>query len=129
MIPRFTDREYLDIVYRTDADAPRAVVPEPLAIDEPLTIDEPPVRFEIARVRPTACTTGHGAGVAGSGAPIDGAQATMVTTRSAFVAPARAGKTVPVGRSAGRPAGRAAVLQCKRPLVRGLLIFGVRGGT
>jgi acetoacetate decarboxylase len=38
---RFFDREYLNIVYRTDPDALRAVVPEPLEIDEPL------VRFEI----------------------------------------------------------------------------------
>jgi acetoacetate decarboxylase len=38
---RFVDREYLNIVYRTDPDALRAVVPEPLEIDEPL------VRFEI----------------------------------------------------------------------------------
>ncbi|MGV9249051.1 acetoacetate decarboxylase [Streptomyces sp. NPDC003710] len=41
---RFTDREYLNIVYRTDADALRAVVPEPLRIDEPL------VRFEIMKM-------------------------------------------------------------------------------
>jgi acetoacetate decarboxylase len=41
MISRFTDREYLNIVYRTDADALRAVVPEPLQIDQPL------VRFEV----------------------------------------------------------------------------------
>jgi acetoacetate decarboxylase len=38
---RFTDREYFNVVYRTEADALRAVVPEPLEIDEPL------VRFEI----------------------------------------------------------------------------------
>lgn len=38
---RFIDREYLNIVYRTDPEALRAVVPEPLAIGEPL------VRFEI----------------------------------------------------------------------------------
>ncbi|MFF3742482.1 acetoacetate decarboxylase [Streptomyces kronopolitis] len=42
--PRFTDREYLNIVYRTDYDALRAVVPEPLEIDEPL------VRFEVMRM-------------------------------------------------------------------------------
>ncbi|QRK93831.1 acetoacetate decarboxylase [Saccharopolyspora erythraea] len=41
---RFTDREYLNIVYRTDADALRAAVPEPLEIDEPL------VRFEIMKM-------------------------------------------------------------------------------
>ncbi|QUH05821.1 acetoacetate decarboxylase [Saccharopolyspora erythraea] len=41
---RFTDREYLNIVYRTDADALRAVVPEPLEIDEPL------VRFEVMKM-------------------------------------------------------------------------------
>ncbi|MER6133677.1 acetoacetate decarboxylase [Streptomyces sp. NPDC001815] len=44
VVPRFTDREYLNIVYRTDADALRAVVPEPLTIDEPL------VRFEVMRM-------------------------------------------------------------------------------
>ncbi|GHF01544.1 acetoacetate decarboxylase [Amycolatopsis deserti] len=43
-VPRFTDREYLNIVYRTDRDALRAVVPEPLEIDEPL------VRFEVMRM-------------------------------------------------------------------------------
>ncbi|MEU6059126.1 acetoacetate decarboxylase [Streptomyces sp. NPDC047097] len=42
--PRFTDREYLNIVYRTDPEALRAVVPEPLQIDEPL------VRFEIMKM-------------------------------------------------------------------------------
>ncbi|MCK2238474.1 MULTISPECIES: acetoacetate decarboxylase [unclassified Crossiella] len=41
---RFRDREYLNIVYRTDPDALRAVVPEPLQIEEPL------VRFEIMRM-------------------------------------------------------------------------------
>lgn len=29
VVPRFTDREYLNIVYRTDADALRAAVPNP----------------------------------------------------------------------------------------------------
>jgi acetoacetate decarboxylase len=38
---RFTDREYLNVVYRTDADAFRAALPEPLQADEPL------VRFEV----------------------------------------------------------------------------------
>ncbi len=38
---RFIDREYLNITYRTDAEALRAVVPEPLELDEPL------VRFEV----------------------------------------------------------------------------------
>ncbi|MFB9905719.1 acetoacetate decarboxylase [Allokutzneria oryzae] len=42
--PRFTDREYLNIVYRTDIDALRAVVPEPLRIEEPL------VRFEVMKM-------------------------------------------------------------------------------
>jgi len=41
---RFTNREYLNIVYRTDAEALRAIVPEPLEIDEPL------VRFEIMKM-------------------------------------------------------------------------------
>lgn len=41
---RFTNREYLNIVYRTDPEALRAVVPEPLRIDEPL------VRFEIMKM-------------------------------------------------------------------------------
>ncbi|MCP2163623.1 acetoacetate decarboxylase [Goodfellowiella coeruleoviolacea] len=51
VVPRFTDREYLNIVYRTDADALRAVVPEPLEIDEPL------VRFEVMRM---GDVTGYG---------------------------------------------------------------------
>jgi acetoacetate decarboxylase len=41
---RFTDREYLNILYRTDAEAMRAVVPEPLTVAEPL------VRFEVMRM-------------------------------------------------------------------------------
>ncbi|GAA4614614.1 acetoacetate decarboxylase [Saccharopolyspora hordei] len=41
---RFTDREYLNIVYRTDPEALRAVVPEPLEVDEPL------VRFEVMKM-------------------------------------------------------------------------------
>ncbi|MYT71988.1 MULTISPECIES: acetoacetate decarboxylase [unclassified Streptomyces] len=41
---RFTDREYLNVLYRTDPEALRAVVPEPLEIDEPL------VRFEIMKM-------------------------------------------------------------------------------
>ncbi|MFC9228700.1 acetoacetate decarboxylase [Streptomyces decoyicus] len=51
VIPRFTHREYLNIVYRTDYDALRAVVPEPLEIDEPL------VRFEVMRM---GDVTGYG---------------------------------------------------------------------
>ncbi|MEU2741344.1 acetoacetate decarboxylase [Streptomyces sp. NPDC007095] len=43
---RFTDREYLHILYRTDADALRAVVPEPLQIDA----HEPLVRFEMMKM-------------------------------------------------------------------------------
>lgn len=42
--PRFTDREYLNVVYRTDPDVLREVVPEPLQIDEPL------VRFEVMKM-------------------------------------------------------------------------------
>lgn len=41
---RFTDREYLNILYRTDAEAMRRVVPEPLQVAEPL------VRFEVMRM-------------------------------------------------------------------------------
>jgi acetoacetate decarboxylase len=41
---RFYDREYFNIVYRTEVDALRAAVPEPLEVDEPL------VRFEIMRM-------------------------------------------------------------------------------
>jgi acetoacetate decarboxylase len=44
---RFTDREYLNITYRTDPDAMRAVVPEPLVVTEPL------VRFEVMRMPDT----------------------------------------------------------------------------
>lgn len=49
--PRFYDREYLNIVYRTDPDALRAVVPAPLEIDEPL------VRFEVMKMNDV---TGYG---------------------------------------------------------------------
>ena len=41
---RFTNREYLIITYRTDIDALRAVVPEPLEITEPL------VKYEFIRM-------------------------------------------------------------------------------
>lgn len=41
---RFTNREFLIITYRTDPDALRAVVPEPLEISEPL------VKFEFIRM-------------------------------------------------------------------------------
>lgn len=41
---RFVDREYLVITYRTDPDALRAVVPEPLEIGEPL------VNYEFIRM-------------------------------------------------------------------------------
>ncbi|MFJ5728993.1 acetoacetate decarboxylase [Streptomyces paradoxus] len=44
MVPRFTHREYLNIVYRTDPEALRAVVPEPLRVDDPL------VRFEVMKM-------------------------------------------------------------------------------
>jgi acetoacetate decarboxylase len=49
---RFTDREYLNITYRTDRDALVKVVPEPLEVDEPL------VRFEVMKMPDT---TGYGA--------------------------------------------------------------------
>jgi len=41
---RFFDREYLIITYRTDPEALRAVVPEPLTFDEPL------VKYEFIRM-------------------------------------------------------------------------------
>lgn len=41
---RFTDREYFNIVYRTDPEALRTVVPEPLTVEEPL------VRFEVMKM-------------------------------------------------------------------------------
>jgi acetoacetate decarboxylase len=41
---RFTGREYLNILYRTDAEAMRRVVPEPLTVGDPL------VRFEVMRM-------------------------------------------------------------------------------
>jgi len=41
---RFIDREYLIITYRTDREALKAVVPEPLTIDEPL------VNYEFIRM-------------------------------------------------------------------------------
>ena len=48
---RFTNREYLNIVYRTDRDALLKVVPEPLELDEPL------VRFEVMKMPDS---TGYG---------------------------------------------------------------------
>ena len=44
---RFYNREYFNILYRSDYDALRAVVPEPLEIDEPL------VRWEVMRMPDT----------------------------------------------------------------------------
>lgn len=41
---RFTDREYFNITYRTDLDALRAIVPEPLHVEAPL------VRFEVMKM-------------------------------------------------------------------------------
>ncbi len=41
---RFTDREYLNITYRTDVEAMRAVVPEPLTVGDPL------VTFEVMKM-------------------------------------------------------------------------------
>jgi acetoacetate decarboxylase len=41
---RFTDREYFRIAYRSDLDAVRRVVPEPL------TVADPVVRFEVIRM-------------------------------------------------------------------------------
>ena len=44
---RFHNREYLNITYRTDVEALRKIVPEPLEIDDPL------VRFEVMRMPDT----------------------------------------------------------------------------
>jgi acetoacetate decarboxylase len=41
---RFTGREYLNILYRTDAEAVQRVVPEPLTVADPL------VKFEVMRM-------------------------------------------------------------------------------
>ncbi|MFJ3306373.1 acetoacetate decarboxylase [Streptomyces sp. NPDC086549] len=41
---RFTDREYLNIVYRTDPEVLRRLTPEPLTVTDPL------VRFEVMRM-------------------------------------------------------------------------------
>ena len=41
---RFTGREYLNILYRTDAESMRRVVPEPLTVADPL------VKFEVMRM-------------------------------------------------------------------------------
>ena len=56
---RFSDREYLIITYRTDADKLRAVVPEPLGFDEPL------VKFDYLYVgfRPDLGTTPRAADI------------------------------------------------------------------
>jgi acetoacetate decarboxylase len=45
---RFNNRDYLNILHRTDINALRAVVPEPLEIDDPL------VRWEIMRMPDTS---------------------------------------------------------------------------
>jgi acetoacetate decarboxylase len=45
---RFTDREYLNITYRSDPDVLSAIVPEPLIVDDPL------VRFEIMKMPDTS---------------------------------------------------------------------------
>ncbi|CAL2073408.1 MULTISPECIES: acetoacetate decarboxylase [Streptomyces] len=44
---RFTNREYLNIYYRTDPEAARRLVPEPLTVIDPI------VRFEIMRMPDT----------------------------------------------------------------------------
>ncbi|MEU6770041.1 acetoacetate decarboxylase [Streptomyces sp. NPDC046759] len=44
---RFSDREYLNVVYRTDPEVLRRLVPEPLTVSEPL------VRFEVMRMPDT----------------------------------------------------------------------------
>lgn len=41
---RFTNREYLNIVYRTDPEAMRRLVPEPLTVGDPL------VKFEVMKM-------------------------------------------------------------------------------
>jgi acetoacetate decarboxylase len=51
VIPRYTGREYVNIYYRTDPDAARALTPEPLAVDDPV------VRFELMRMNEV---TGYG---------------------------------------------------------------------
>src|SRR5262249_21737749 len=50
---RFTDREYFNINYRTDAALLRRVVPEPLVIREPI------VRFEVMRMPDTTGLGGY----------------------------------------------------------------------
>jgi acetoacetate decarboxylase len=49
---RFRNREYLNVLYRTDPEALQAVVPEPLEVDEPL------VRFEVMYM-PDVTGLGH----------------------------------------------------------------------
>ncbi|MFJ4191857.1 acetoacetate decarboxylase [Kitasatospora sp. NPDC089509] len=44
---RFTDREYLNVFYRTDPAALRRIVPEPLTVTDPI------VRFEVMRMPDT----------------------------------------------------------------------------
>lgn len=51
MLPKYIDREYLNIFYRTDPDAVRAVTPEPLEIEDPI------VRFEVMKMNEV---TGYG---------------------------------------------------------------------
>jgi acetoacetate decarboxylase len=54
---RFVDREYLTITYRTDPDALREVVPEPLMVAEPV------VKYQFVRM-PDSTGFGHYAGSA-----------------------------------------------------------------
>jgi acetoacetate decarboxylase len=51
LMPKYTGREYLNIMYRTDVAAARSVTPEPLRVVEPI------VRFELMRM---ADVTGYG---------------------------------------------------------------------
>lgn len=67
---RFSNREYLNILYRTDPEAMRRVVPEPLTVGEPL------VRFEVMRMPDTTglgsfCESGQVLRVEHEGEPAD----------------------------------------------------------
>ena len=87
---RFVDREYLIITYRTDPEALRALVPEPLQIDEPI------VKYEFIRMPDST----------GFGDYTETGQVIPVTFRAARAAtplhvPQRRGRRSPAAASSG----------------------------
>ena len=80
---RFTDREYLNITYRTDPEAMRRLVPEPLTVAEPL------VRFEVMKMPDVTglgafCESGQVLRVEYDGEPADYLHAMYVDSLSSI---------------------------------------------